>query len=113
MSKRLIPVARKMRRQPTDAEKRLWYHLRDRRLDGFKFHQQEPLAGYIVDFLCEEAGLIVEADGGQHGPQEDALRTRALEAAGYTVIRFWNNDILANTPGVLAEIRRTLGAARP
>ena len=113
MRNRLVPIARKMRREPTEAEALLWYHLRNRRLDGFKFRQQEPLAGYVVDFLCEEAKLIVEADGGQHTPQEGALRTQLLEAAGYTVLRFWNNDILSNTPGVLAEIRRSLGDARP
>lgn len=113
MTKRLVPIARNLRRDPTEAEKRLWYHLRNRRLDGFKFRQQEPLAGFIVDFLCEEARLIVEADGGQHSPEGDALRTQTLEKAGYIVLRFWNNDILENTSGVLAEIRRTLGDARP
>lgn len=113
MTKRLVPIARKLRRDPTEAEKRLWYHLRNRRLDGFKFRQQEPLAGHIVDFLCEEAKLIIEADGGQHRPEADAPRTQQLEAAGYIVLRFWNNDILGNTPGVLAKIRRTLGYARP
>jgi len=113
MDKRLVPLARKMRREPTDAEMRLWYHLRNRRLDGFKFRQQEAVAGYIVDFLCEEARLIIEADGGQHTPDVDAMRTQLLEAAGYIVLRFWNNDILGNTQGVLAEIRHTLAVARP
>lgn len=113
MRNQLVPAARKLRRDPTEAEKRLWYHLRSRRLDGFKFRRQEPLAGYVVDFLCEEARLIIEADGGQHTPQDDAQCTQALEAAGYIVLRFWNNDILSNTPGVLAQIRRTLDDARP
>ena len=101
-----------MRREPTEAETRLWYHLRNRRLDGAKFRQQEPLLGYYVDFLCEEARLIVEADGGQHDSGNDAERTARLEAAGYTVIRFWNHEILGNTEGVLEEIRRMLRLAR-
>lgn len=87
--------------------------MRNRQVEGAKFRREERLLGYYVDFLCEEAKLIVEADGGQHGPDIDAERTAALEAAGYTVIRFWNNDILGNTEGVIAEIRRVLRLALP
>ncbi|MES2442251.1 MAG: DUF559 domain-containing protein [Pseudomonadota bacterium] len=105
--------ARRMRREPTDAEARLWRHLRNRQLEGAKFRREEPLFGYFADFLCEDARLIVEADGGQHSPEVDAQRTAALEAAGYTVIRFWNNDILGNTEGVIEEIRRVLRLALP
>jgi very-short-patch-repair endonuclease len=97
-----------MRREPTDAEARLWHYLRNRQVAGAKFRQQHPLLGYCVDFCCDDAKLIVEADGGQHDRDTDADRTTALEAAGYTVLRFWNHDILANTEGVIAEIRQML-----
>jgi very-short-patch-repair endonuclease len=106
-------IARKRRRDPTDAEKRLWRHLRNRQIEGAKFRREEPVLGYFADFLCEDARLIVEADGGQHEPKADAERTAALEAAGYTVIRFWNHEILSNTEGVIEEIRRMLKLALP
>lgn len=111
MPSRKTERARRMRRDPTEAEKRLWRHLRNRRLEGAKFRQQSPLLGYYPDFLCEEVRLIVEADGGQHDAAADAERTAVLEAAGFTVIRFWDNDILSNTEGVLEEIRRMLKLA--
>lgn len=112
--KRLTPVARRLRRNRTDAEDRLWFHLRNRQLEGAKFRFQSPVADYVADFLCVEARLIVELDGGQHAEQmeQDAERTRALEASGYTVIRFWNNDVLANADGVLETIRLALLNAR-
>jgi len=92
----------------TDAENRLWYHLRDRRLLGLKFVRQYPIAQYFADFACREAMLVIEADGGQHGPEHDAARDRTIQGAGYTMLRFWNHDILEDTPSVLAEITRTL-----
>jgi very-short-patch-repair endonuclease len=103
--KRLTPIARRLRRDRTEAEDRLWKYLRNRQMDGAKFRSQSPVGPYVADFLCAEAKLIVELDGGQHGIEKDAARTKALEAAGYRVLRFWNNDVLANTEGVLAEIR--------
>jgi very-short-patch-repair endonuclease len=105
--KRLTPVARILRRDRTEAEARLWKYLRNRQMDGAKFRFQSPVGPYVADFLCVEAKLIVELDGGQHGIEieQDALRTKALEAAGYHVIRFWNNDVSANTEGVLEAIR--------
>jgi very-short-patch-repair endonuclease len=114
LMKRLTPIARRLRRNRTDAEDRIWHYLRNRQLEGAKFRFQSPVAGYVADFICVEARLIVELDGGQHGEQieQDAARTRALEAAGYTVIRFWNNDALANTEGVLEMIRLALLNAR-
>jgi very-short-patch-repair endonuclease len=105
----LTAVARKLRRDATDAEARLWHHLRGRRLLDFKFRRQHPVGRHVADFLCEEARLIVELDGGQHATSEtDASRTASLEAAGYHVLRFWNHDVLGNTDGVLEEIARTL-----
>jgi very-short-patch-repair endonuclease len=108
--KRLTPVARRLRRDRTEAETRLWRYLHNRQLEGAKFRFQAPVGPYVADFLCAEAKLIVELDGGQHGEQieQDAARTKALEAAGYTVLRFWNNDVLANTEGVLEMIRLAL-----
>jgi very-short-patch-repair endonuclease len=105
--KRLTPTARRLRRDRTEAESRLWHHLRNRQLEGAKFRFQSPVGPYVADFLCEDAKLIIELDGGQHGIEieRDAARTKMLEAAGYRVMRFWNNDVLANTEGVLAEIR--------
>lgn len=92
--------ARQLRRDATEAEQRLWSLLRDRRLAGYKFRRQYPVEGYIVDFACLTHKVVVEADGGQHTTEADAIRTCVLEAAGWRLIRFWNNDILANTEGV-------------
>src|SRR5262245_13575805 len=93
--------ARSLRLDATDAEAKLWQHVRNRGLGGFKFRRQATIGHYVVDFLCAEKRLIVELDGGQHTPECDAARTARLEASGYRVIRFWNNDVLGNTDGVL------------
>jgi len=106
--KRLTQVARKLRRAMTDAEKRLWYFLRGRRLEGAKFVSQFPIGPYIADFACRDAHLAIELDGGQHSEAVDAPRTAVIEAFGYRVIRFWNNDVLENTEGVLEAIRQEL-----
>lgn len=107
---RLTPIARKLRRDKTEAEARLWRYIRNRQLAGAKFRFQSPLCGHVADFLCEEAKLVIELDGGQHSEMLDAdsERTAKMEAAGYHVIRFWNNDMLKNTEGVLAEIEQML-----
>jgi len=98
-----------MRRESTDAERRMWYALRDRRLAGWKFRRQVPIGPYIVDFLCFEAGLVVEVDGGQHlNNAGDERRTRYLEARGLRVVRFWNHQVLLEFEGVLDAIFRTL-----
>jgi len=101
-----IKLARKLRRTMTDAEQKLWYRLRGRRLNAHKFRRQVPIDRYIVDFLCESAKLIVELDGGQHGEmlEQDDIRTKALQHFGYHVIRFWNNDVFENIDGVLQGI---------
>ena len=106
--KRLTPVARTLRRRSTDAENRLWYYLRDRRLEGAKFVRQFPIGGFVADFACRDAHLAIELDGGQHSPAADAPRTEVIEAFGYRIIRFWNNDVLENTEGVLEAIRQEL-----
>ena len=110
--KRLTPVARSLRIRSTDAEKRLWRHLRSRQLDGAKFVRQFPIGNHIADFACRDAHLVVELDGGQHGEEVDASRTTSLESFGYRVIRFWNNDVLENLDSVLEAIQQELSSAR-
>lgn len=98
--------ARLLRRRMTDAERRLWSKLRLRQVDGLRFRRQAPVGPYIVDFICLETKLIVEVDGGQHAAdkEKDDERTTWLEAEGYRVVRFWNNDVLSNTEGVVQMI---------
>ena len=110
--KRLTPIARKLRRTSTDAEIRLWYYLRGGRLEGTKFIRQFPIGPYVADFACRDARLAIELDGSQHNEVLDAPRTRVIEAFGYRIIRFWNNDVLANTEGVIEAILQELAIAR-
>jgi very-short-patch-repair endonuclease len=101
--------ARRLRLNSTDAERRLWAVLRDRRLAGYRFRRQHPIGDFIVDFACTKHQLVVEADGGQHADKaEDERRTAFLQAVGWRVIRFWNNDVLANTEGVIETVLRVL-----
>lgn len=88
----------------------LWHHLRDRRLSGFKFRRQVPVGPYFADFCCAEQRLIVELDGGQHVEQQayDAERSLYLREQGFTVLRFWNDQVLQETEAVLEEILRQL-----
>lgn len=111
--KRLTNFARAMRREPTEAERRLWHLLRDRRLASFKFRRQYAVAGYILDFYCVSLRLCVELDGGQHyddgGPAEryDEARTGTLNELAITVLRFENPEIFSNPQGVLKTILLT------
>jgi very-short-patch-repair endonuclease len=94
-----------MRHEPTDAESKLWHEIRDRRLEQIKFRRQMPIIGYIVDFVCLEAKLIVELDGGQHSESAyDANRDAALKAIGFRVLRFWNDEVLRDIDGVCDTI---------
>ena len=106
--------ARQLRRDQTDAERKLWSRLRAAQL-GVKFRRQHPVAGYYADFCCVEHRLIVELDGGQHVEQQprDAQRTQDLQAAGFHVMRFWNDDALLRTDDVLEAVVRALGEERP
>ena len=98
----------------TDAERRLWFAMRDRRLAGYKFRRQHLIEYFIVDFACTKHHLVIEADGGQHAAdQRDEQRTAKIEALGWRVLRFWNNDILGNTEGVILTILRELELDRP
>jgi very-short-patch-repair endonuclease len=98
--------ARILRTNLTDAEKRLWQKLKRRQIGTMKFRRQQPIGQFIVDFVCLERRLIVEVDGGQHAEQRnhDAQRTIWLESRGYRVLRFWNNEVLANTEAVVQKI---------
>ena len=106
--------ARDLRRDATPAERRLWRCLRDRGVAGAKFRRQQPVGRHIVDFLCEEARLIVELDGGQHAARADAdsARTLALERFGYCVLRFWNSEIEESLEGVLDAIAAEIEKGR-
>src|SRR5262245_23507878 len=99
----------------TEAERRLWQILRLRQTDGRRFRRQVPIGGFIADFVCHQARLIVEIDGGQHDPasEAEASRTRFLEAEGYRVLRFWNNEVLDNPEGVRAAIGENLHPLTP
>lgn len=101
-----VETARKLRRELTGPERKLWAKLRNNQLHGLKFRRQVPLGPYIADFLCFEAKLIVEVDGFQHASTTDAdeQRTQWLADKGYRVLRFWNNDVLDELDGVLEKI---------
>jgi len=103
---RLTERARTLRKNLTDAEKYLWKHLRMNQLDNLRFRRQAPIDQYVVDFICFEKRLIIEADGGQHNDSEsDRIRDSYLKEQGFRVMRFWNHDILSNVQGVLEMIR--------
>ena len=101
--------ARDLRKNSTDAERHLWYHLRANRL-GFKFKRQVPIGTYVVDFVCLEKRLIIELDGGQHMDNRlyDKKRTDSLTTLGFKVLRFWNHDVFQQTPSVLEVILTAL-----
>jgi very-short-patch-repair endonuclease len=109
-----VDRARHLRRDGTVAENRLWYALRSRQVAGAKFVRQFPIGPYSADFACRSAMLVVELDGGQHnGSTSDAVRTDYLRRQGYSVLRFWNNDVLTNRDGVAATIARILEGQVP
>ncbi|KTD48361.1 putative restriction endonuclease-like [Legionella quateirensis] len=99
-------LARNRRKNQTDAEIRMWYYLRNRRLGGHKFVREQVIGHYIADFVCRESKLIIEVDGGQHMAAEayDQQRTKDLEAVGYRVMRVWNNEVFSNIQGVLDRV---------
>ena len=104
------PRARAMRAEPTDAERKLWYALRDRRMQSLKFRRQAPVGPYIVDFLCVAHRLVIEADGSHHAENSrDVARDAWFVGQGYRVLRFSNGDILTARESVLATIATTCG----
>ena len=102
--------ARSLRREMTDAENSVWRILRLYQIDGHRFRRQVPLGRYIADFVCHDARLIIEIDGGQHqgSAPHEAQRTRFLQDQGYRVLRFWNNEALSNLAGARATIAENL-----
>ena len=111
-----VPIARAraLRVDLTNAERKLWYALRDRRFAGYKFRRQVPVGPYIADFLCYSARLVIEVDGGQHAESaRDARRDRWLAENGFRVLRFWNNEVLQNLEGVWTVIFEALQPSTP
>ncbi len=98
--------AKERRRNRTDAENRMWYYLRNKRLSGYKFVREQVIGNYIADFVCREKKIIIEIDGGQHmaAVQYDLMRTKYLESNGYKVIRFWNNEVFQDIKAVMDSI---------
>ena len=113
----MLQRVRELRQNATDAEQLLWRLLRNRQLMGYKFRRQHPMVGYILDFYCHEARLVIEVDGGGHtSPQQsiyDRQRTERLESDGLRVIRFWNHEILKETEAVMQAIADALNSPHP
>jgi len=106
--------AREMRANPTDAERRLWSMLRHRRMPVFKFRRQVVIGPFIADFVCLERRLVIEADGSQHSESEgDRRRDAFLRGQGFTVLRFWNDDVLQQPVGVFEAIKAALTSPHP
>ena len=102
--------SRDLRENMTPAERKLWEHLRARKVAGVRFNTQFPIGEFVGDFVSRSAKLVIEVDGATHGESEraDAARTRYIEKRGYRVIRFWNNEVIGNVEGVVSEIERVL-----
>ena len=101
--------ARTLRSRMTNAERKLWYALRDRRFAGFKFRRQVPIGPFIADFVCFEERLVIEVDGGQHAEsRRDERRDRWFAANRFRVLHFWNNDVLSNLEGVMTVVAQAL-----
>ncbi|HEV8344568.1 MAG TPA: endonuclease domain-containing protein [Candidatus Binatia bacterium] len=107
--------ARRLRREQTDTESKLWARLRARQLCGAKFRRQHPIGPFISDFCCVERGLVVELDGSQHADRvkADQFRTSFIEECGYRVLRFWDNEVMENIDAVLEQILRALSDPHP
>jgi very-short-patch-repair endonuclease len=117
-----MELAQKLRRNMTDAEKRLtdaekrlWSQLRSKQLFGMKFRRQHPIGPFIVDFVCLEKKHVIEVDGGQHskGSDKDLKRDEWLASEGYKVLRYWNDDVLKETKSVLEDVLSKIGDHPP
>jgi len=108
-------TAKALRKDFTDTERLLWKYLRAKQMEGCKFRRQEPIGSYIVEFVCQEKRIIIEVDGGQHSVEreKDNKRDTWLEGQGYKVLRFWNDEVLTNTKGILEVIRDYLNHPPP
>lgn len=105
--------SRRLRRAMTDAELKLWRVLRGRQLEGLKFRRQHPIPPYVADFCCIEKKLIIELDGSQHEVRSDTVRTRILRSQGWTLLRFWDHDVLRATEAVVVAIWNTVCGPYP
>jgi very-short-patch-repair endonuclease len=109
-----VPRARALRRDATEAEKKLWQHLRQPPFKEHHFRRQATIGPYFADFASHQLKIVIEVDGGQHSlSMTDETRTRYLQANGYCVLRFWNNEVFENMSGVLATIDTAINADRP
>ena len=107
-------LARRLRRDSTNAELRLWNKLRSRSINGYKFVRQQPVGRFVVDFICRDRRLVVEIDGGQHAENKrDVVRDQWLYEHNYKVLRFWNHEVMSNMDGVLQTIADALQAEAP
>ncbi len=108
-----IDLARRLRKNLTSQERILWQLFRNHNFYGYEIRRQSPIGKYIVDFVCREKKIIIEIDGGQHNTPDNILadeqRTKYLEAKGYKVIRFWNNEIIKNIDGVYQKLKNEFG----
>jgi len=104
----LTQAAKRLRKDSTFAERKLWHFLRTKQFSAHKFRRQEPIGRYVVDFVSCEVKVVIELDGGQHAHEQakDQERDQWLESQGFKVLRFWNNDIMSNMTGVLEIIRK-------
>ena len=102
--------ARDLRNNATDAERLLWHQLSSKKVAGTRFNRQVPVGPFICDFIARSIKLVIEVDGGQHdwNAEADQRRSKFLEAQGYKVIRFWNNDVIERIEGVVQEIERVI-----
>jgi very-short-patch-repair endonuclease len=112
--KHMNSMARTLRKNLTDSERRLWRYLRAKQVEGLRFRRQEPIGSYIVDFVCFEKRLIIEVDGGQHAQEKhkDEVRDRWLREQGFQVLRFWDNEVMANIQEVLGLITESSTPSR-
>ena len=111
IDRKAITRARTLRSRMTDAERKLWFALRDRRFARFKFRRQAPIGPFVADFVCFDARLVIEVDGGQHAESlRDQYRDRWFAANRFRVLRFWNNDVLSNLEGVTVLLAKALEA---
>ena len=108
--RKIVQRSRELRKNLAFAERKLRQHMRDKQIENFRFRRQRPIGKYILDFICLEAKLVIELDGGQHAEQQkyDDARTSFLESEGLLVLRFWNNEVIENIEGVLERVRMIL-----
>jgi very-short-patch-repair endonuclease len=111
MQANIHKIAKVLRKRPTDAERLLWKHLKAKQLEGFKFRRQQPIGNYVADFVCFEKRIVVEIDGSQHAVEKerekDITRDSWFTKQGFKILRFWNNEVMQQTEGVLEVIKNT------